>query len=82
MGKSKDLWKAIKSLGLPNKSGGYIVGALAENQIVKHDTKSILKTFKSFYSNLAGDLLAKLPKPPSRYTIKFVSDYYEKFSLS
>ena len=61
IGKPKDLWKAIKSLGLPNKSGGCIVGALAENQIVKHDTKSILKTFKSFYSNLAGDLLAKLP---------------------
>ena len=25
IGKSKYLWKAIKSLGLPNKSGGYIV---------------------------------------------------------
>ena len=43
-----DLSKAIKSLGLFNKSGGCIVGALAENQIVKHDTKSILKTSKSF----------------------------------
>ena len=82
IGKPKDLWKAIKSLGQPNKSGGCIVGALAENQIVKHDTKSILKTFKSFYSNLAEDLLAKLPKSPNRYTIKFVSDYYEKLSLS
>ena len=37
IGKPKDLWKAIKSLGLPNKSGGCIVGALAENQIMKHD---------------------------------------------
>ena len=64
IGKPKDLWKAIKSLGLPNKSGGCIVGALAENQIVKHDTKSILKTFKSFYSNLVGDLLATLPMSP------------------
>ena len=53
--KPKDLWKALKLLRLPNKSGGCIVGALAENQIVKHDTKSILKTFKSFYSNLAGN---------------------------
>ena len=52
-----ELWKAIKSLGLPNKSGRYIVGALAENQIVKHDTRSIFKTFKSFYSNLEGNLL-------------------------
>ena len=82
VGKPKDLWKAIKSLGLPNKSAGCIVGAPAENQIVKHDNKSILETFKSFYSNLAGDLLAKLLKSPNRYTIKFVSDYYEKLSLS
>ena len=33
--KPKDLWKAIKPLGLPNKSRGCIVGALAKNQIVK-----------------------------------------------
>ena len=82
IGKPKYLWKAIKSLGLPNKSGGCIVGALAENQIVKHDTESVLKTFKSFYSNLAENLLAKLPKAPNQYTIKFVSDYYKKLSLS
>ena len=84
IGKAKDLWKAIKSLGLPNKFGGCIGVALAENQIVKHDTKSILKTFyySSFYSNLAGDLLAKLPKSPNQYTIKFVSDYYKKISLA
>ena len=69
IGKPKDLWKAIKSLGLPNKSGGCIVGALAENEIAKHDTKSILKTFKSFYSDLVVNLLAKLPKSRNRYTI-------------
>ena len=49
---------------------------------MKHDAKSILTTFKSLYSNLVGDLLSKLPKSPNRYTIKFVSDYYEKLSLS
>ena len=81
-GKTKDLWKTIKSLVLPDKSGGCIVGALAENQIVKHDTRSILKTLKSFYSNLAGNLLAKISKSPNRYAIKFVSDYYKKLSLS
>ena len=53
--KPKDLWKAIKSLGLPNKSGGCVVGALAENQMVKYDTKSVLKTVKNFYLNLAGN---------------------------
>ena len=74
IGKPKDLWKAIKSLGLPNKSGGCIVGVLAKNQIVKHDT--------CFYSKLTEHLLAKRPKSPNRYAIKFVSDYYAKPSLS
>ena len=81
IGKPKDLWKAIKSLGQPNKSGGCIVGALAENQIVKHDTKSVLKALKCFHSNLAEDILAKLSRSPNRYSIKLVSDY-EKLSLS
>ena len=79
IGKPKDSSKAIKSLGLPNKSGGCRVGVVAENQIVKHDIKSTLKTSESFYSNRAGNLLAKLSKAPNRYTIKFVSDYYKNF---
>ena len=37
IGKLKDLWQALKSLGLPNKSGGFVAGALTENEIVKHD---------------------------------------------
>ena len=61
------------------QSGGCIAGALAENQIVKHDTKSILKTIKSLYSNMAGNLLAKLQKSPNRYIIKFVSDFTKNF---
>ena len=67
---------------MKNKSSGCIVGALAQNQIVKHDTKSILKTFKSFYSNMPGNLLSKLSKVPKRYRYKFVSDYHKKLSLS
>ena len=46
---------------------------------MKHDTKSVLETFKSIYSNLAGNLFSKFP---NLYTIKFVSDYYKKLSLS
>ena len=80
IGKPKDLQKAIKSLGLPSKSGRCIVGALTENQIVKHDTKSILKTFKSFYSSLAGNLLAKLPKLPNLSLIITKNFHYLKIS--
>ena len=41
--------ETIKSLGLLNKSGGCIVVALAENQIVKHDTKSFFENFKFLF---------------------------------
>ena len=80
--RKKDLWKAIKSFGLPNKSRSMYSWCSYRKSNSKHDTKSILKTFKSFYSNLAGNLLTKLPRSPNRYTIKFVSDYYKKLSLS
>ena len=40
-------------LWLPSKSGGCTVEILAENKIVKYNTKLILKTFKNFYLNLA-----------------------------
>ena len=38
IGKPKDWWKAVMSLGLRNTSGGCIVVTFVENQIVKHDT--------------------------------------------
>ena len=50
--------------------------------IVIQDSKSILKTFTNFYSNLAGNLLAKLLKLPNRYRVNFVSDYCKNLALS
>ena len=41
IGKPRDLWENIKSFPIPNKSGGYIVGVLVENQIVKYDISQI-----------------------------------------
>ena len=37
--------------------------------------------FQSFYWNLAGNLMAKLPKSPNRYAIQFISGYCKKLSL-
>lgn len=66
--------KAHKSLGLPDQSGRCIITALEENPVVKHVTKSNLKAFKKFYSNLAGTVLTKLPKLSNKYKINFVTD--------
>ena len=50
IGKPKDLWKALKSLGLPNKISSCEVSALKINNTVEHDANSILEGFKNYCS--------------------------------
>ena len=73
IGKPKDLWKALKSLGLPNKISSCEVSALKINNTVEHDANLILEGFKNYYSTLAENLVNMLPKGPNKYSIK----YYE-----
>ena len=43
IGKTKDLWKALRSLGLPSKTSSCEVNALKINSKVKHDLNSVLE---------------------------------------
>ena len=47
IGKPKDLWKALKSLGLPNKISSCEVNALKINNTVEYDANSALEGFKN-----------------------------------
>ena len=73
--KLKDLWKALKSLGLPNKISSSEVSALNINNTVEHDANSILEGFKNYYSTLAENLVNMLPKAPNKYSINIVIKY-------
>ena len=75
--KPKELWKALKSLGLPNKTSSCEVSALKVNKTVQYDTNLVLGGFKHYYSNLAGNLLKKLPKPPNKFTLNSVFQHYK-----
>ena len=77
IGKPKELWKALKSLGLPNKTSSCEVSALKVNKTVQHDTNLVLGEFKDYYSNLAGNLLKKLPKPLNKFTLYSDFQYYK-----
>ena len=77
IGKPKDLWKALKSLGLPNKISSCEVSALKINNTVEHDANSILEGFKNYCSTQAEDLVNVLPKVPNKYCINTVIKYYE-----
>ena len=61
IGKPKELWKSLKSLGMPTKTVISNFNAIEENDT--YETRSISKIFKNFFSNLAKTLLMKLPNP-------------------
>ena len=73
--KPKELWKALKSLGLPNKTSSCEVSVLKVNKTVQYDTN--LSGFKDYYSNLAENLLKKLPKLPNKFTLNTVFQHYK-----
>ena len=65
IGKPKELWKALKSLGLPSKTSACRTTALNVKNTTSFETKSALDVFKNYYSTLADNLLKKLPTPPN-----------------
>ena len=67
IGKPKELWKALKSLGLPGKTSVCGTSALNVNNKTSFETKSTLDVFKNYYSTLADNLLKELPTSPNRY---------------
>ena len=67
IGKPKELWESLKSLGMSNKMVISNFNAIDENYTLTYDTRSISKTFKAF-SNLAKSLLIKLSNHPETNT--------------
>ena len=56
IGKPKDWWKALKSLGLPNKISSWKANALKIKNAAEHDANSVLVGFKNYYLTLAQNL--------------------------
>ena len=81
IGKPKDLWKALKSLELPNKISSGEVSALKINNTVEHDANSILEDFKNYYSTLAENLVNMLPEAANKYSINTVIKNVSKNSI-
>ena len=63
IGKPKELWKSLKSLGLPSKESTSATICLEKDGILSFDPKTNAEIFKDFYSNLANNLVKKLPPP-------------------
>ena len=79
--KPKELWKSLKSLGLPSKQQSSSTICLEKDGILSFDHQANVEIFKDFYSNLASDLVKKLPKPPNKFGTGTVREYYKNLNL-
>ena len=64
IGKPKELWKALNSLGLPSKTS-----------VCRTPALKLLDVFKNYYSTLAEILFQKLSTTPIKYTFTSVIQY-------
>ena len=82
IGKPKELWESLKSLGMSNKTVISNFNAIEQDNTLTYDTRSISKIFKKCFSNLAESFLVKLPKAPDKYNLKSVIQYYPSFAIT
>ena len=75
----KELWKTLKSLGLPNIISSCEVSAPKVNKAVQHDTNVVSGDYylKDHYSKIAGNFLKKLPKSQNKFTLNTVFRHYK-----
>ena len=81
IGKPKEFWKSLKSLGLLSRKSSCSTICLEKDGILSFDPKANAEIFKDFYSNLANDLVKMLPNPPNKYGKDAVKKYYENLNL-
>ena len=81
--KPKELWKDIKSLGLPCKNSAVPNICLKDkDDSLNFEDSCNANTFKKFFENLADDLVLKLSKAPNLYTLSKTLLYYNSLGLS
>ena len=56
IGKPKELWESLKSLGMPNETVISNFNAIEENDTMTYDTRLISKILENLFSNLAKSL--------------------------
>ena len=76
IGKPKELWQALKFLGLLSNKGSISNICLKKDDKISFDNKINANTFKDFYCNLTSHLVEKLSPPSNRFGIASVCNYY------
>ena len=77
----KELWKALKNLGMQCKVSHQPKIFLRENNLLQFNEKKNANTFKDFYSNLAVDLVNRLPAAKNIFGINLVKEHYTALNI-
>ena len=82
IGKSKELWKSLKSLGLKIERSISNVSCLENDESAIFDVKDIDRDFTAYFSNVVENLVSKLPNPSNKYGVLPVAQYYSHLGLT
>ena len=78
----KKLWKTLKQLGLSDTRSPSTNTCLEAKNGLTFDSCRISEVFKKLFSNLANDLVQKLPAAAKKFGNKSAEDYYNMFNLN
>ena len=78
----KKLWKTLKQLGLSDTRSPSTNTCLDAKNGLTFDSCRISEVFKKLFSNLANDLVQKLPAAAKKFGNKSVDYYNDKFNLN
>ena len=81
IGKPKELWESLKSLGLPSKQDKPSKICLNKDDEHCFDDQINSDTFKNFFSTLAKELVNRLPNPPGKFGTESVKKYYKHLNV-
>ena len=82
IGKSKELWKSLKSLGLKFKRSISNINYLENDKFANFDVEDINKYFSAYFSNLDENLVSKHPNPSNTYDALSAAQYYDHLGLT
>ena len=81
--KPKELWKTLRSMGLPSKAVTASNICLKDkNEIVFNATKNCSIKKKNYFSSLGHNLVCKLPLLPNIFTESKIASYYDNNEVS
>ena len=82
IGKPIKLWNCLKSLGLKFESSVANNNCLENDKSVNFDVKDTAKDFRAYFSNLAENLVSKLPNPSNKYGVLSVAQYCSHLGIT